>query len=398
MNQHTLSKLLVVSALLALGGCSARTPPAGAAHPAASAASASAAPAGATATTGGAAPSSGESPAGAVASALAITPEGAPVLPPVTTPRQVQTGDNARRCTRLTTLIREDLGRMLTYLGSTPAEAATALDRVGPAHARLMAEKCPRATPEVLACIEAADNVLTGMAQCGINAGKPFAEQILLDPITLSGLPWERAASQEEERTVTDAAGAAQLRAALLGRWQHPNLAQHSWTFSADGAARFTDGVQDARFPFGTTSSSQFYESMLGPDGQPVFTSTYSAVTDGQTLYVARLPDGGARRIETAGPTVVVAGGIWLFSDLGGTPRCTGFSHIGEPVRSARCAWRTDPDRRRLSLIYNLGFDRVTGQPASDAGDNFMELAGHLMTEHGSRLYRRADEGAAAPP
>ena len=93
-----------------------------------------------------------------------------------------------------------------------------------------------------------------------------------------------------------------------------------------------------------------------------------------------------------------VAGGIWLFSDLGGTPRCTGFSHIGEPVRSARCAWRTDPDRRRLSLIYNLGFDRVTGQPASDAGDNFMELAGHLMTEHGSRLYRRADEGAAAPP
>jgi hypothetical protein len=394
MNQHTLSKLLVVSSLLALGGCSATTPPAGAAHPAA--ASESAAPAAATVTTGGVAPGSGESPAGAVASAPAITAEGAPVLPPVTTPRQVQAGDPARRCARLTTLIREDLGRMLAYLGSTPAEAATALDRVGPAHARLMAEKCPRATPEVLACIEAADNVLSGMAQCGINAGKPFPEQILLDPITLSGLPWERAASQEGERTVTDAAGAAQLRAALLGRWRSPARAQSSWTFSDDGTAQLSDGVQDERFSFVTTSASRFYGWAPGPDGQRDLAGTYSAVTDGQTLYVAPLPGGGARRIETTGPTVVVAGGIWLFSDLGGTPRCTGFSSIGEPVRSARCAWRTDRDRRRLSLIYNLGFDRVTGQPASDAGGNLMELAGHLMIENGTSLYRRADEGPAA--
>jgi hypothetical protein len=256
-----------------------------------------------------------------------------------------------------------------------------------------MAEKCPRATPEVLACIETADHVLSGMARCGINAGKPFPEQLLLDPITLSIVPWS-----DDERTVTDAAAAAQLRSALLGRWQHPTRAQPSWTFGADGTARFTDGVQDDRFTFGTTSGSRFFASSPGPDGQPLITGTYAAVTDGQTLYVAPLPGGGAGRIDGAGPTVVVAGGIWLLTDLGGTPRCTGFSSIGEPVRSARCVWRADRDRRRLQITYNIGFDRFTGQPATDTAGNLMELAGYLMHENGAYLYRRAGEDAAATP
>jgi hypothetical protein len=320
----------------------------------------------------------------------ATTPEGAPVLPPVTTPREAQTTDNATRCARLVTLLVEDLGRMLTYLGGTTEQITFLADRIRPFHERAMADRCVSASPDVLTCIETADNAFTGLARCGINAGKPFEERLLLRPVIFD-VPWEQPQAQ-----VTDPVGAQQLRDALVGQWQRDS--SEIWTFQADGTARHVDPVVDERFAVVTTSASRLMLTLLNADGQPAGSPAYwSAATDGQTLYFTPLPDNGAAAMSDT-PFVVVASGYWLLWDLSGTPRCTGFYSTGQPVQSARCEWRDDPDRRRLQLVVNLGHDPQTGEPASDAPLNLITLGGQLVTENRFKLFSRVTEGSGDTP
>ena len=320
----------------------------------------------------------------------ATTPEGAPVLPPVTTPREAQTTDNATRCARLVTLLVEDLGRMLTYLGSTTEQITFLADRIRPFHERTMADRCVSATPDVLTCIETADNAFTGLARCGINAGKPFEERLLLRPVIFD-VPWEQPQAQ-----VTDPVGAQQLRDSIVGQWHRDE--RETWTFDANGTARHVDPVVDETFAVVTTSASRLMLTPTGADGQPAGSPGYwSAATDGQTLYLTPLPDNGAVAMGDT-PFVVVASGYWLVWDLSGTPRCTGFYSTGQPVQSARCEWRDDADRRRLQLIVNLGHDPQTGEPASDAFYNFITLGEQLLPEQGFKLFARVTEGSGATP
>ncbi|MBU6163024.1 MAG: hypothetical protein KGO50_18090, partial [Myxococcales bacterium] len=329
-------------------------------------------------------------PTSPTAAMPATTPEGAPVLPAVTTPREAQTGDNATRCARLVTLLLEDLNRMLTYMGGTPEQFAFLAERIRPFHERAMADRCVSASPDVLTCIETADNAFTGLARCGINAGKPFEDRLLLRPVIFD-VPWEQPQAQ-----VTDPVGAQQLRDALVGQWHRDE--RDTWTFDANGTARHVDAVVDETFTVVTTSASRLMLTPMGADGQPAGSPAYwSAATDGQTLYVTPLPDNGAVAMSDT-PFVVVASGYWLLWDLSGTPRCTGFYSTGQPVHSARCAWRDDPDRRRLQLVVNLGHDPQTGEPASDAPLNLITLGGQLVPENSFKLFTRVAEGSGDTP
>jgi hypothetical protein len=324
-----------------------------------------------------------------------ITAEGAPQLAAPTTARTPQSGDAATRCARLSGLLLEDVGRMLSYLGATEAQSRFTADQLRPSYGRAFTDKCATASPEVLTCIETADNAFTGLARCRLNQGRPFAERLTLRPAVFD-VPWNVA-----EREVRDAAAAAALRTALIGTWDRDG--RETWAFTAEGDATRTVAMTSGEnlvntYRFTPTSGTRFFNTMKdgGNGGAPV--GFDSAVVAGDTLFLTVGPDGAAQPIAESGPTLATERGYWLIQDLRTTPKCTGFNLEGQPAQSARCAWEGEGDARRLRITAAFGHRIESGEPAPEVTVRFREMSGQLVPAgNAGRFFRRAGQSGTAP-
>lgn len=326
-------------------------------------------------------------PGGATAHRLTITAEGAPQLAAPTTPRVAQSGWAAPRCARLAGFCLEDVGRMMSFLGAQAEQSRLAIDEVRLAYSTRFIDLCATATQETLTCVETADNVFTGIARCGVNRGRAFSDMLIGGETFGFEVRWSAA-----EREVTDAAGAAALRAAMVGAWSQRDMG--TWTFTAAGAATKTNRVR------GTPETCQFTTtSRAHAVSEPL--EFWSAVVDGDRLYLNGTSGGAgyseAQPIVEGGVTIGINGGFWAIQDLHGTPRCTGFSWWGQPVQSARCAWEGQGDARRLLIMASFGHDLRTGEPAPAAPILFREMAGHLVGNNDYHHFQRVRAGGAAP-
>ncbi len=330
-------------------------------------------------------------PGGSNAHRMTLTDEGAPQLASPTTAREAQSGDAATRCARLASLCLEDVGRMMSFLGATAEQSRVAVDGLRPAYGAGFTDRCATATPEMLTCVETAENVFTGLARCGINRGRAFPDALIRGETFGFEVRWSA-----EEREVTDAAGADALRAAMVGSWAQRD--QGTWTFAADGGAthaqrrlagapQFTDTYQ-----LTASSRARIFSDASG---------RYSAVVEGDLLYWNSTAGGtgysAAQPIEEDGSAVGLQSGFWAIEDVHGTPRCTGFSWWGQPVQAARCAWEGQGDARRLLIMAGFGHDLLSGEPAAPAQVRFREMGGHLVGNNDYHHYRRVVPGGAAP-
>jgi hypothetical protein len=322
-----------------------------------------------------------------------ITAEGAPQLAAPKTARTPQSGDAATRCARPSGRLLEDVGRMLSYLGATEAQSRFAADRIRPFYGQEFTDRCATATPEVLTCIETAENAFTGFARCSINQGRPFAERVNVRS-SVRDVPWS-----VDEREVRDAAAAAALRTALIGSWA--SARGDSMVFTAEGdlteKTALTSGETYVHaYRFTPTGGSRLFLKMKdgGNGGEPLGFS--SAVVAGDTLYWSGAYDGAAQPIAEGGPTLATERGHWLIQDLRTTPKCTGFNLVGQPAQSASCAWEGEGDARRLRITAAFGHDISTGEPVPEVTVRFREVSGHLVPV-GTRVFRRAGQGGAAP-
>ena len=326
-------------------------------------------------------------PGGATAHRLTITAEGTPQLAAPTTPRAAQSGDAATRCARLAGLCLEDVGRMMSFLGAQAEQSRVAIDRLRPAYGAGFIDRCATATPETLTCVETADNVFTGLARCGVNRGRAFSNMLVGGETFGFEVRWSA-----DEREVTDAAGAAALRAAMVGAWSQRDMG--TWTFTAEGATTHTNRVRGTPDTSQLTTTSRAHARTAAP-------AFWSTVVDGDRLYLNDTGGGvgysEAQPIVEGGVTIGIYLGFWAIQDLHGTPRCTGFSWWGQPVQSARCAWEGQGDARRLLIMAGFGHDLRTGEPAPAAPVRFREMAGHLVDNNDYHHFQRVRAGGAAP-
>jgi hypothetical protein len=275
---------------------------------------------------------------------------------------------------------------MMSFLGAQAEQSRLAIDEVRLAYSTRFIDLCATATQETLTCVETADNVFTGIARCGVNRGRAFSDMLIGGEASGFAVRWSAG-----EREVTDAAGAAALRAAMVGAWSQREVG--TWTFTAAGAATITNrgsGTPDT-YQFTTTSRAHAVSEPL---------QFWSAVVDGDRLYMTPTSDATqseAQPIVEGGVTIGIQGGLWAIQDLHGTPRCTGFSWWGQPVQSARCAWEGQGDARRLLIMASFGHDLRTGEPAPAAPLRFREMAGHLVNNNQFNHFQRVRAGGAAP-
>jgi hypothetical protein len=327
--------------------------------------------------------------AGAAVARMTITQEGAPQLAAPTTARVAQSGDAATRCARLAGLCLEDVGRMMSFLGATAEQSRVALDRLRPAYGDRFVGRCATATPEMLTCVETAENAFTGLARCGLNRGRAFSDVLVLGEGASHEVRW-----RADERAVTDAAGAAALRAAMVGSWDRRDAG--TWTFTAEGVATKTSRLGGTervdRWQFAATSRARLASEPLG---------FWSAVVDGDLLYLNGTSGGTgyaeAQPIAEDGTSIAVSFGLWAIQDIHGTPRCTGFSWWGQPVESARCAWEGQGDARRLLIMASYGHDLLSGEPAPPSPVRLREMAGHLVGNNDFHFFQRVRPSGAAP-
>jgi hypothetical protein len=320
-------------------------------------------------------------PESARAPHTAITEAGAPQLAAPTTVRVAQSGDAATRCARLADLCLEDVGRMMSFLGATPEQSRVAVDRLRPAYGEPFVGRCATATPELLTCVETAENAFTGLARCGINRGRAFPDVLVFGEGPSHEVRW-----RADERAVTDAAGAVALRAAMVGSWTQRDMG--TWTFTAEGVATKTSRLGGTeridRWQFTPTSRARLASEPLG---------FWSAVVDGDLLYLNGTSGGTgyaeAHPISQDGRTIAVSFGLWAIEDLHGTPRCTGFSWWGQPVESASCVWEGEGDARRLRIMAGFGHDLLTGEPAPPTPVRLREMAGHLVGNNDRHVFQR---------
>ncbi len=284
---------------------------------------------------------------------------------------------------------------MWTFLGATPAQTRRAVQRLRPFYGAAFSEKCTSASPEVLSCMETAENAFTGLARCGLNAGRPFTDRLITRPLVYD------APSSVEEDQVTDPAEADALRAALIGAWDRAG--RETWVFTAGGGGtksvpRPGDTPVVNAYRFTTTSRSRFFTTRTEEGYNSASPEFWSAVVEGDSLYLSLSPDGMAQRIEERGPMVMTERGFWLIQDIRATPRCTGFTLAGQPVQSARCAWEGEGDARRLWLTAAFGHGLDSGEPVGETSFVFREMAGLLVPADISfRFFRRVAQGGAAP-
>lgn len=317
-----------------------------------------------------------------------FTADGAPVLPKPTTARTPQAGDAATRCARLSALLLEDVGRMLRFLGATDAETGAALGALRPFYGASFAARCATTPPEVLSCVESADNAFTGLADCGLNRGRAFADRLSLRPAVFD-VPWNA-----KEGAVRDPAAAAALSAALVGTWEREG--RETWSFSADGRATQTvflsgEGPLVQSYLVTTTSGSRFFTTSPVGDNGGAPLGYRSAVLAGDTLYLQVGPDGMAQPIAASGPVIATERGYWLIHDIRGAPKCTGFNVFGQPAETVRCAWEGTGDARRLRIVAGFGHHLETGEPLPEATLHLREMSGYLVpADSGLRFYQRA--------
>ena len=327
--------------------------------------------------------------AGAASQQMTITQGGAPQLAAPTTARVAQSGDAATRCARLAGLCLEDVGRMMSFLGATAEQSRVALDRLRPAYGDRFVGRCATATPETLSCVETAENAFTGLARCGINKGRAFSDVLVLEEGGRHEVRW-----RADEREVTDAAGAAALRAAMVGSWAQRQMGM--WTFTAEGGATQTSRVGQTdrvdTWQFTTTSRARIMSAPIG---------LWSAVVDGDLLYLNGTSGGAgyaeAQPIAEDGTAIAVSFGLWAIQDIHGTPRCTGFSWWGQPVESAQCVWEGQGDARRLRIMAGFGHDLLSGEPAPPSPVRLREMSGHLVGNNDFHFFQRVRPSGAAP-
>jgi hypothetical protein len=332
---------------------------------------------------------------GAPSAAAVITAEGAPQLAAPTSVRTPQSGDAATRCARLSGLLLEDVERMLGFLGATEAQTRFTVDQLRPSYGSEFTDKCATATPEILTCVETADNAFTGLARCRLNQGRPFAERVSLHPAD-PYVPWNIA-----EREVRDATAAAALRAGLIGSWDLAG--RETWVFTAEGDATHTVVLESGEhlvnaYRFTPTSGTRFFNTMKDGSngGEPV--GFDSAVVAGDTLYRRPGPGGSAQPIAESGPTLATGGGNWLIQDIRATPRCTGFNLVGQPAQSASCGWEGEGDARRLRITAAFGHDINTGEPVPEVTVRFREMSGQIVpAEDATSFLRRAGPSGTSP-
>jgi hypothetical protein len=358
--------LTFASLLLACAGC----------------ASSASLPAPTTASASPEASASGEAaPDTAPSAGAALTAAGAPELAAPTTPRVAQTGDAASRCARIAGLCLEDVERMMGFLGATDEQSRAAVDGLRPAYGAGFTDRCATATPEMLTCVETAENALTGLARCGINRGRTFSDVLICGESPGFEVRWA-----PDERAVTDAPGADALRAAMVGSWSHRD--RGTWTLTAEGRATLTQTVAGApvvgAYQFTATSRARIVSDPFG---------FWSAVVDGDVLYLHGTAGGVgysvAQPIDEDGWTIAIHNGFWAIRDLRGTPRCTGFSWWGQPVQTAECTWEGEGDARRLRIMAGFGHDLLSGEAAEPSPVRFRELSGHLVGNNDLRFFRR---------
>jgi hypothetical protein len=364
-----LAQLCLTAALLACSGGSGASP----APRTAAAASPEGSASGETAASAEAAPEAGAS------GAAHLTAAGAPVLAPPGTPRAAQSGDAPTRCARIAALCLEDAARMMSFLGASDEASRAAVERLRPAYGAGFVERCAAAPSDVLTCVETAENAFTGLARCGVNRARGFSEALIVGDAFGFEVRWAA-----EERAVTDAAGAAALRAAMVGSWSLRD--RDTWTFTAEGRGSHAQpgGALADSYQFTATGRAHLVSDPIG---------YWSAVVDGDVLYLNGTGGGAgyaeARPIDEDGWTVAVSFGLWAVRDLRGTPRCTGFSWWGQPVETAECAWEGEGEGRRLRIMAGFGHDLLGGEPASPYPVRLRELSGHLVGNNDLHFYRR---------
>jgi hypothetical protein len=278
---------------------------------------------------------------------------------------------------------------MMSFLGATPEQSRVALDRLRPAYGDRFVGRCATATPEMLTCVETAENAFTGLARCGINKGRASSEVLILGEGPSHEVRW-----RADERAVTDAAGAAALRAAMVGSFGSRD--RGTWAFTAEGVATQTTRVGQTErvdtWQFTTTSRARIMSAPIG---------LWSAVVDGDLLYLNGTSGGAgyaeAQPISDDGLTVAVSFGLWAIRDIHGTPRCTGFSWWGQPVASAQCVWEGEGDARRLRIMAGFGHDLLSGEPAPPAPVRLREMSGHLVGNNDFHFFQRVRPSGAAP-
>ena len=310
-----------------------------------------------------------------------LTDVGAPALAAATTPREAQTGDAATRCARIAGLCLEDVDRMMRFLGATAEQSRAAVDGLRPAYGAGFTDRCATATPEMLTCVETAENALTGLARCGFNRGRTPSDALILGDTPGFEVRWA-----PDERAVTDAPGADALRAAMVGSWSHRD--RGTWTFTAEGRATLTQTVAGApvvgAYQFTATNRARIVSDPIG---------FWSAVVDGDVLYLHGTAGGAgysvAQPIDEDGWTIAINNGFWAIRDLRGTPRCTGFSWWGQPVQTAECVWEGEGEARRLRIMAGFGHDLLSGEAAAPSPVRLREMSDHLVGNNDSHFFRR---------